>query len=70
MAWMFEDRGIKPRIDPGFTLSARKVTDAATVWADNKATNWNGGGMHVSHDYGFGEVDALAANDAEWREAA
>ncbi|WP_051412926.1 proprotein convertase P-domain-containing protein [Methylophilus sp. 5] len=42
-------------------MSAKKVTDTTTVWADNRATNWNGGGMHTSLDYGFGEVDALAA---------
>ncbi|HBS58147.1 MAG TPA: hypothetical protein DEA44_02650, partial [Firmicutes bacterium] len=42
-------------------LSAKKVTDANTTWATNGAKNWNGGGMHVSHDYGFGEVDARAA---------
>ncbi len=30
-------------------------------WAINSATNWNGGGMHASHDYGFGLVDATAA---------
>ena len=27
----------------------------------NSAKNWNGGGMHFSNDYGFGEVDARAA---------
>jgi subtilisin-like proprotein convertase family protein/Ca2+-binding RTX toxin-like protein len=27
----------------------------------NSASNWNGGGLHVSNDYGYGEVDALAA---------
>ena len=27
----------------------------------NGALNWNGGGLHTSQDYGFGEVDALAA---------
>jgi subtilisin-like proprotein convertase family protein len=31
------------------------------VWSFNGADNWNGGGMHVSHDYGFGLVDAYAA---------
>ena len=31
------------------------------AWAINGATNWNGGGMHFSNDYGFGMVDALAA---------
>jgi len=29
--------------------------------AVNGATDWNGGGMHVSRDMGFGLVDALAA---------
>ncbi|WP_051206324.1 proprotein convertase P-domain-containing protein [Sporomusa ovata] len=42
-------------------LSAKKVSDANTTWTTNGATNWNGGGMHFSHDYGFGEVDARAA---------
>ena len=42
-------------------LTARKVNDPETVWQDNHAAHWNGVGMHVSHDYGFGEVDALAA---------
>ena len=41
-------------------LSARQFTDAATDWHYNGAVNWNGGAMHVSHDYGFGEVDARA----------
>lgn len=30
-------------------------------WAYNGAGNWNGGGLHFSHDYGFGLVDAHAA---------
>ncbi|WP_285906976.1 S8 family serine peptidase [Pseudodesulfovibrio pelocollis] len=30
-------------------------------WQINGAENWNGGGMHASHDYGFGLVDATAA---------
>ena len=30
-------------------------------WATNGATNWNGGGLRYSHDYGFGLVDARAA---------
>ncbi|MEA3194555.1 MAG: hypothetical protein QOD26_2888, partial [Betaproteobacteria bacterium] len=42
-------------------LTAKKVTDVNTTWQDNHATGWNGGAMHVSHDYGFGEVDARAA---------
>lgn len=42
-------------------LSARKVNDHTTQWNDNAARNWNGGGMHASHDYGLGAVDARAA---------
>ncbi len=42
-------------------LSARKVEDPTTAWADNAARNWNGASMHVSHDYGFGLIDARAA---------
>ncbi|OYW53152.1 MAG: hypothetical protein B7Y80_17460 [Hyphomicrobium sp. 32-62-53] len=36
---------------------------AATLrpWQFNGATNWNNGGMHFSHDYGFGLIDAFAA---------
>ncbi|BAY20895.1 hypothetical protein NIES2100_06390 [Calothrix sp. NIES-2100] len=30
-------------------------------WQTNGANNWNGGGLHASHDFGFGLVDALAA---------
>lgn len=30
-------------------------------WQVNGAANWNGGGYHVSHDYGMGLVDAHAA---------
>lgn len=37
--------------------SAHLVADAATDWRYNGATDWNGGGLHVSHDYGFGGVD-------------
>jgi Ca2+-binding RTX toxin-like protein len=31
------------------------------IWQYNGANNWNGGGLHVSHNYGFGLVDAHAA---------
>jgi Ca2+-binding RTX toxin-like protein len=30
-------------------------------WTLNKASNWNGGGLHFSNDYGFGLVNAHAA---------
>ncbi len=43
-------------------LAATAVqTGAAASWTFNGAGNWNGGGMHVSHDFGFGLVDAYAA---------
>ncbi|PJF20812.1 MAG: hypothetical protein CUN56_14280, partial [Phototrophicales bacterium] len=47
-------------------MSARQVDASGIGWANqgwqtNGAGNWNGGGMHFSHDYGFGNVDALAA---------
>ncbi len=43
-------------------MSATKVDDPnGTDWVYNTARNWNGGGMHASHDYGFGKVDARAA---------
>ena len=39
-----------------------KQTDATNAsWHVNGATDWNGGGMHYSEDYGFGLVDATAA---------
>ncbi|MGF1987831.1 MAG: S8 family serine peptidase [Nostoc sp. ZfuVER08] len=31
------------------------------IWQYNGANNWNGAGLHVSQDYGFGLVDAHAA---------
>jgi Ca2+-binding RTX toxin-like protein len=36
-------------------------TGSSASWSFNGADNWNGGAMHVSHDYGFGLVDAYAA---------
>ncbi len=41
--------------------SAVSVNDPNTSWQTNGAVDWNGGGLHVSQDYGFGKVDALAA---------
>jgi len=32
-----------------------------TPWDWNEATDWNGGGLHYSNDYGYGLVDAHAA---------
>lgn len=34
---------------------------ALRPWQFNGAENWNNGGMHFSHDYGFGLIDAFAA---------
>jgi len=46
-------------------LTARKDygagTQADTTWYTNHDTDWNGSGMHYSHDFGFGMVDARAA---------
>ncbi|PQQ27128.1 S8 family serine peptidase [Photorhabdus hindustanensis] len=42
-------------------LSARKINDPSTAWNDNSSHSWNGGGMHTSNDYGFGQIDARAA---------
>ncbi len=41
--------------------SAVEIDPAGSNWAWNGVTTWNGGGMHTSEDYGFGEVDARAA---------
>ncbi|MGO4713340.1 S8 family serine peptidase [Bradyrhizobium sp. 2TAF24] len=41
--------------------SAVKVDPNSATWSFNGATNWNGGGLHTSEDYGYGEVDAHAA---------
>ena len=42
-------------------LSSHKIDPGSASWATNGATNWNGGGNMVSHDFGFGLVDAHAA---------
>jgi Ca2+-binding RTX toxin-like protein/subtilisin-like proprotein convertase family protein len=42
-------------------LSSRKIDQTSDSWSTNGATNWNGGGNPVSHDYGFGLIDAHAA---------
>lgn len=41
--------------------SARRTDADNASWQFNGATNWNGGGLHTSRDYGFGLVDAHAA---------
>jgi Ca2+-binding RTX toxin-like protein/subtilisin-like proprotein convertase family protein len=42
-------------------LNAKKDDSGKDTWIFNGAKNWNGGGLHVNHDYGFGLVDATAA---------
>jgi subtilisin-like proprotein convertase family protein len=41
--------------------SARFTDPAGGGWQTNGAGDWNGGGLHVSHAYGFGLLDAHAA---------
>ena len=41
--------------------SARQTDRQNSTWQTNGATNWNGGGLESSTDYGFGLVDARAA---------
>jgi Ca2+-binding RTX toxin-like protein len=38
-----------------------RMTGAPGSWRFNGADDWNGAGLHVSHDFGFGLVDAHAA---------
>ncbi|WP_339774682.1 S8 family serine peptidase [uncultured Thalassospira sp.] len=44
-----------------FALSAVQTDPGQADWVWNGATNWNGGGMHVNHNYGYGLIDARAA---------
>jgi len=48
-------------VDPSDASPFATNAPAGSGWTYNGATNWNGGGLHYSQDYGFGEVDALAA---------
>ena len=41
--------------------SAARPATLGAGWQVNGADSWNGGGLQVSHDYGYGIVDALAA---------
>lgn len=44
--------------------SARQTSENKNTWATNGAKDWNGGGLHfdaVTHDLGFGLVDANVA---------
>jgi Ca2+-binding RTX toxin-like protein/subtilisin-like proprotein convertase family protein len=50
-------------------ITARQIGNPAAAgagaslrpWQFNGASNWNNAGMHFSHDYGFGLIDAFAA---------
>ncbi|HYH19069.1 MAG TPA: S8 family serine peptidase [Azospirillum sp.] len=46
-------------------VTARRFDGPGTFelyrWQENGSDTWNGGGMHFSHDYGYGFVDARAA---------
>ncbi|AFY83583.1 S8 family serine peptidase [Oscillatoria acuminata] len=41
--------------------SARQNDRTEADWSFNGARNWNGGGLHINHNYGFGLVDTHAA---------
>ena len=41
--------------------SSRQNNPGGGSWQYNGAANWNGGGLHFSHDFGFGGADALRA---------
>ncbi|WP_159783653.1 S8 family serine peptidase [Sodalinema gerasimenkoae] len=41
--------------------SARQTDPNNSAWQFNGATTWNGGGLHVNPNYGFGLVDAHGA---------
>ncbi|HEV7251686.1 MAG TPA: S8 family serine peptidase [Mesorhizobium sp.] len=45
----------------GSAIGGGPAGHEAHRWKWNGATNWNGGAMHYSEDYGFGLVDAFAA---------
>lgn len=45
----------------GSAVGAAPAGDERFGWTWNGSETWNGGGMHVSNDYGYGLVDARAA---------
>jgi len=45
----------------GSDVGGSVIGNELNTWSFTGATNWNGGGMHYSQDYGYGLVDALAA---------
>ena len=46
--------------DSGHHSTEGERSDDRPFWSG--APHWNGGGMHISHDYGFGDVDARTVN--------
>jgi subtilisin-like proprotein convertase family protein len=56
-------------VDPTDSTPYSPFYSTGSDWSVNGATNWNGGGLYTSPDYGFGEVDALAAVNlaATWK---
>ena len=55
-----EDLGYRD-IQEILAYSSRQVDAGHNDWQSNGAGNWNGGGLHLSHQYGYGLVDAAAA---------
>ena len=45
----------------GSPVGTGPVGNEHYAWSFNGASNWNGGGLHFSNDYGFGLIDALGA---------
>ncbi|MCE7029540.1 S8 family serine peptidase, partial [Jiella sp. CBK1P-4] len=45
----------------GSGVGGIQTLDEEHGWFYNGATNWNGGGLHFSEDYGFGAIDAYNA---------
>jgi len=45
----------------GSEIGAAKVGTEAFGWSINASAEFNGGGMHFSNDYGFGQINAYAA---------
>ncbi len=43
------------------SMSAIQTDVSDPGWAVNGANNWNGGGLHFNHDFGFGALDARNA---------
>jgi Ca2+-binding RTX toxin-like protein len=63
-SWMQSADAILDLIGPhaeGLTAEDAALLVRPWDWQTNGAARWNGGGYHVSHDYGLGLVDAHAA---------